>query len=435
MNYKALRMTTCCLASALTLAATPIIAGATPIAGASELTNVNVTSELTSSSPTSGISLALSQYLAENTISVKSVAKQTTATQTVTAAETSETTSEAQESENTTAKKKKVMIVAQVDGYVNVRARADEDSKILGKLYDNSVGTVIKEVDGWYKIKSGSVTGFVKADYVEVGTKKLLNKVGTRIATVDTQTLRVRKNADADAKVIELVPGGEELTVVSEAKKDDGWVKVSVEGGEGYVSVDYVTLSTEYTYAESKEEEAARLAEEEADRKAAEAAAAAAAQQSATNKSSSSSSSSSSKSSSSSSSSSSSGSSSSSNRNYSAPSGSNGQAVANYACQFVGNPYVYGGSSLTNGADCSGFVMAVYAAFGVSLPHSSSAQRSCGYGVSIDDIQPGDIVCYSGHVGIYVGNNTIVHASSPSTGIKYTSPITYRTVLAVRRIL
>ena len=434
MNYKALRMTTCCLASALTLAATPIIAGATPIAGASELTNVNVTSELTSSSPTSGISLALSQYLAENTISVKSVAKQTTATQTVTAAETSETTSEAQESENTTAKKKKVMIVAQVDGYVNVRARADEDSKILGKLYDNSVGTVIKEVDGWYKIKSGSVTGFVKADYVEVGTKKLLNKVGTRIATVDTQTLRVRKNADADAKVIELVPGGEELTVVSEAKKDDGWVKVSVEGGEGYVSVDYVTLSTEYTYAESKEEEAARLAEEEADRKAAEAAAAAAAQQSATNKSSSSSSSSSSKSSSSSSSSSSSGSSSSSNRNYSAPSGSNGQAVANYACQFVGNPYVYGGSSLTNGADCSGFVMAVYAAFGVSLPHSSSAQRSCGYGVSIDDIQPGDIVCYSGHVGIYVGNNTIVHASSPSTGIKYTSPITYRTVLAVRRI-
>ena len=88
----------------------------------------------------------------------------------------------------------------------------------------------------------------------------------------------------------------------------------------------------------------------------------------------------------------------------------------------------------TNGADCSGFVMSVYAAFGVSLPHSSSALRSVGYGVSIDEIQPGDIVCYSGHVGIYAGNNTLVHASSPETGIKYTSPITYRTVLAVRRI-
>ena len=469
MNYKALRMTTCCLASALTLAITPVTATAAPIAGAAELTNVNVTSELKSSSLTSGISLALSQYLAENTISVKSVARKTTDTQTVTAAESriaveaeaaeetevaeetkkeSEETAETsdtkeQETEKTEDTEKEVMIVAQVDGYVNVRKHADENSEILGKLYDDSVGTVIKEKDGWYKIKSGSVTGYVKADYVAVGTTKLLSQVGTRVATVDTQTLRVRKKADTDAKVVELVPGGEELTVVSEKKKDDGWVKVSVEGGEGYVSTDYVTLSTQYTYAESKEEEAARLAEEEADRKAAEAAAAAAAAEaeraaagnaSTGNTSSSTSSSGSSSSSSSSGSSSSSSSSSSSDRSYSAPSGSNGQAVANYACQFVGNPYVYGGSSLTNGADCSGFVMAVYAAFGVSLPHSSSAQRSVGYGVSLDEIQPGDIVCYSGHVGIYVGNNTIVHASTPSTGIKYTSPVNYRTILAVRRI-
>ena len=113
---------------------------------------------------------------------------------------------------------------------------------------------------------------------------------------------------------------------------------------------------------------------------------------------------------------------------------SNGQAVVNYAAQFVGNPYVYGGSSLTNGADCSGFVMSVYQAFGISLPHSSSALRSVGYGVSLDAIQPGDIVCYSGHVGIYAGNNTLLHASSPSTGIKYTSPVTYREILAIRRI-
>lgn len=114
-----------------------------------------------------------------------------------------------------------------------------------------------------------------------------------------------------------------------------------------------------------------------------------------------------------------------------------GQAVANYACQFIGNPYKWGGTSLTNGADCSGFVMSVYAHFGVSLPHSSSAMRSVGYGVSVSDMQPGDIVCYSGHVGIYVGNNTIVNASNskpyPAGGIKYTSA-TYKSILAVRRI-
>lgn len=308
----------------------------------------------------------------------------------------------------------KSLVIAQVNDYVNVRSVPSEEGEILGKLYDKSVGEFIAEEDGWYKITSGSVTGYVKAEYCVTGEDavSLAKEVGTRIATVNTTTLYVREDASTDSAVIGMVPIGDQLLVTEEC---DGWVKVNIEEGDGYISMDYVTLSTEFVKAESKEEEEARLAKEEAERKAAQEAARTARA------------------------SSSSQSSSNSEQKIVAPvisgSGSElGKSVADFACQFVGNPYVWGGTSLTNGADCSGFVMSVYANYGVSLPHSSAADRSVGSAVNgLDNAQPGDIVCYSGHVAIYIGNGQIVHASTAKTGI-IISNANYRSILSIRRI-
>ena len=346
--------------------------------------------------------------------------------------------------------------VAQVNHYVNVRQEPDTESEILGKLYDKSAATVLETTeDGWYRITSGNVNGYVKAEYVVVGDEELARSVGTRLATVTTTTLFVRTEPTTEAKVLTMLPDGDDVVVTDEST--EGWAKVSTADGDGYVALDYVTLSTEYIHAESKAEEEARLAREEAERQAAaraaeearkarEAEAArAAAEQEAARKAAEkqevkksgagSSAGSSSGSSAGSSSGGSAGSGSGSSAGQSAQTASyNGQAVVDYARQFLGNPYVYGGNSLTNGTDCSGFVKGVYAAFGINLPRTSSEQRSVGYAVSLSEIQPGDIVCYSGHVGIYAGNNTLIHASNEKTGITLTSPVTYRSVLAVRRI-
>lgn len=307
--------------------------------------------------------------------------------------------------------------IAQVDNYVYIRESPSADSEYVGKLYNKSAGTVSETVEAedgtWVCITSGDVTGYVKSEFVVQGNEELAKEMSRRVATVNTQTLYVRSEASTDSSVMDLLPLGDELTIIDESMEDSGWVKVTCDAGDGYVSTDYVNISTEFTVAESKAHEEARIAKEEADKKAAKEAAEKATA--------------SAKSSSSSSKSSSSG------KSYSAPSGSSGSSVVNYGAQFVGNPYVYGGTSLTGGTDCSGFVMSVYSAFGVGLPHSSKEMRSVGYGVSYDEMQPGDIVCYSGHVGIYAGNGTLLHASNARTGITY-SDVNYRDIVAIRRI-
>lgn len=305
------------------------------------------------------------------------------------------------------------LVIAQVNDYVNIRSIPSEEGDILGKLYNNSVGTFLGEENGWYQITSGSVTGYVKGEYCVTGEAavELAKQVGTRIATVTTTTLFVRTEPSLDAPRLGMVPIDDELVVLEET---DGWVKVDIEEGIGWVSTDYVTLHSEFVQAESREEEAARLAKEAEERRKAHEAAAAKAAKSQKSASSGSATA---------------------PTNVSVGEGSEmGVAVAEYALQFVGNPYVYGGSSLTNGTDCSGFVMSVYANFGVSLPHSSSADRSQGASVDgLANAQPGDIICYSGHVGLYIGNGQIVHASTKKTGI-IVSNADYKKVLAVRRI-
>ncbi|MCI5873833.1 MAG: SH3 domain-containing protein [Clostridiales bacterium] len=394
-----------------------IIYGA-PIAGVTTVTAV-----AGKGAPTAGISLTVADYLVQsNEAAAQQAAQQTNpvsenetpmvASEEEPVAEVvAEVTAEVAEQKSEYAD----IAIAQVDNYVNVRMEPNTESEVVGKLYNNSAATILETTaDGWYRITSGSVTGYVKCEYVVAGDEELARAVSTRYAKVTTTTLYVRTEPSTEASILTMVPIDDDLVVIDESIP--GWAKVTTEEGEGYVSTEYVILTTEFVQAESKEEEAARLAKEEQERQAAAAAAAAARKKEAD-----------------AAAASSSEASAAGEATYSAPTSSNGQAVVNYACQFVGNPYVYGGTSLTNGTDCSGFVMSVYGAFGIGLPHSSSGMRSCGYEVSLSEAQPGDIVCYSGHVGIYVGNGTIVHASTPATGITYSS-VNYRTPICVRRI-
>lgn len=296
-------------------------------------------------------------------------------------------------------------VVANVEGSLRVRAEANTDSEIVGKLYPYTVATILEPGEEWTKVESGSVTGYVSNEFLMFGDEAgaYITENYKYCATVEVQALNVRQEQSTESECIGSVTGGRELDILSET---DEWVEIQyTEDITGYVAREYVKVGWNYPEAMTIEEEQALIA------------ASLASQASATART---------------------GSSETSNVlppvQTSAEGLALGQQIANYACQFVGNPYVYGGSSLTNGTDCSGFTMAVYAQFGYSLSHSSGVQMGQGTAVSLDAVQPGDIICYSGHVGLYIGGGQIVHASTESTGIiisnmYYTSPIGARRIV------
>lgn len=269
--------------------------------------------------------------------------------------------------------------IANVNDWLNVRDTAGEDGKVIGKMPKHAGANVLGEENGWYKIQSGKVTGYVRADYLLTGAdaRTLADEEASDMAVCNSGGLRVREEASLEAPVITQVAEGEELEVVS---VEGEWVKIMLDDEEAYVFGEYVDIS-------KKLEKAVTMVE----------------------------------------------------LTY-------GQGVSdvrvdlvNYAKQFLGNPYVWGGTSLTNGADCSGFVLSVFKKYGVSLPHHSGSQAQMGTKISLSEAKPGDLVFYAkngtvNHVAIYIGNGQVIHASNPKTGIKI-SNVSYRTPYCVRRVL
>jgi cell wall-associated NlpC family hydrolase len=284
------------------------------------------------------------------------------------------------------------LAISKVTDYVNIRKEATEESEVVGKLYANSAATIIETEGDWSKIESGSVTGYIKTEFLAVGEEadELSKSVGKRIATVNTTTLKVRKEPAIDSKVLTLVPIEEKLDVTEES---DGWVKVSIDADIlGYVSNEYVDLITEYKEAESIEEEKARLAIEEAKKQKIQSSSIKAEEK---------------------------------KKAVSNSKSTKRQAIVDYALQFVGNPYVWGGTSLTQGADCSGFTQSVFRDNNISIPRTSRTQAGSGTTISIDAMQPGDLIFYTNgdaidHVALYIGSGKVVAASSPATGIRVT---------------
>lgn len=351
-----------------------------------------------------------------------------------------------------TAKKSKYdnVGISIANDYVNIRKEPNQHCKIKGKLYQGCAAKILKTKGKWVKIQSGSVTGYINKDYLAIGfsAEELVDKYATKKAKVTTETLFVREHKSTESTILTMIPQDEVYTVIRE---DEHWAKIRVDDTVGYVKKDYVKIKAKFKEAISIKEERAKIrAKKRAERAAARArakaqaeleekqrqAAAAAAQQSSTPSSGSNSTSTgTSTGSSSNSTSNSTGASS-----FSVGAGT-GSEIANYALNFVGNPYRYGGTSLTNGTDCSGFTQSVYSHFGYSIPRTSGSQAGCGTKVSLDtgSLQPGDLIFYTSggrvnHVAMYIGGGQVVHASNPDDGIKV-SNWRYRTPYCARRIV
>lgn len=270
--------------------------------------------------------------------------------------------------------------IAHVDNHLNIRQEPSETGKLVGKLSKDAACEILEVENGWAHIKSGKVEGYCNTDYLYMGDEAIARgkEVASMIAVVNTQTLKVREQPNTDCAVITLIPQNEELEVVD--VMDNGWIKFMLDDDEAYVSGDYVDV-------EERLEKAVTLTE----------------------------------------------------LLYGQGVSDVRVSLVQYAKQYIGNPYVWGGTSLTKGADCSGFTMSIYKKYGVSLPHHAASQAQLGKKVSLAEAQPGDLVFYSkngsiNHVAIYIGNGQVIHASSPKTGIKI-STVNYRSVACVRRYL
>lgn len=310
------------------------------------------------------------------------------------------------------------LALANVSNYVNVRAENNTDSAVVGKIYDGAVAQILETVDGedgqWFRIVSGNVEGYIKAEYFLYGdaAAEAIDRYVTRYAMVLADRLNVRENPDMEAKRIGYIDNGERVRLL---ENDGQWLKVQyTEDKSGYVAAEYVTIVEEFVYAKTLEEEAAELAARRALEERQHVSESQAAENTAIT--------------------------------VTPPSGEyadNGELrseIIEYAKQFLGNRYVHGGQSLESGTDCSGFTSLIYAQFGYSVSRTPSGQLSNdGRSIAYSEARPGDIICYGSggkctHVALYMGDGQIIHSANSRKGVVIYQA-DYDTILGVKSII